>query len=98
MCGSGGDAAAELLFETEFWDFFYCPNCAHWFQSSAKDAGVAFPVKRKGHERALTLLYTERIQQLEGIRSTGATLDRLRRKTVLFAARVYLKLSRLTRR
>jgi hypothetical protein len=95
MCGAGGTAPAELLFETEFWDFYYCRTCGHWFQASATDPKVASPVKRKGHERALMLMYNEKIEQMEGIQNTGAALDRIWRKVVLLTAKVYLKISRL---
>ena len=97
MCEPSRNAFAELLLETDLWDFYYCPTCRHWFQSSVKDSRIAFPVRRKGHERALNLLYTEKLRQLQSLYNTSDSIERLRRRLTLFFARLYLRLSRLNR-
>ena len=97
MCGAS-DSMAELLFVTELWDFYYCPACRHWFQSSAGNPSDARPVTRKGHERALNLLQAERMQQIQAIHSTADSLARLRRTVTLFLAKLYLRISREARR
>ena len=96
-CGAASNATAELLLQTDLWDFYYCPNCRHWFQVSANDPRLMYPVRRKGHERALNLLYAEKMQQLQSLYNTSDQLERLRRRLTFLFARLYLKVSRLNR-
>ncbi len=95
VCNSSLNSTAELLYQTEFWDFYYCPICCRWFQSSARDSSVAFPVKRKAQERALTLLYDERMQQIQSIYSTSDYVERVRRRVTLLLAKLYFRIARL---
>lgn len=95
ICGSAGESAAKLLYQSELWDFYYCPACGHWFQSSYRDSSDAFPVKRKSHERALTLLYQERVQEIESLQNTSAFMERVRKRITLFLAKIYLRLARM---
>jgi hypothetical protein len=97
ICPPSRNSSADLLIETNFWRFYYCPTGLHWFQASIHDDSVTQPITSKARIRALTLLYTEQQQQMHTLYTSGDSLRKLRRVLTAFAARVYLRLSRLTR-
>src|SRR5437773_9518028 len=87
-----GSQTAELIYQSSFWDFYYCFRCRSWFKSSAVGKRITVLITDKSVIKSLTWHYTSNLQIRQSVPDVSSILDRFRRRSVLLAARLCLKL------
>jgi len=84
--------ACELMYQSALWDFYYCFRCRSWLQSSVVGKRITVLITDKSVIKSLNWNYTVNLQIQQSVPVFGPIIGSLWKRSVLFAARLHLKL------